>query len=384
MRKRHVWLLIWLLGLVVLFADGGVPAQASVSFLKQVQGQQTAVVVYPLNPSAERFARNALSRVEGILMDNGVDVLDREKAAELKDVFKTLDDPGAFVTAETFVENSENLAIKGLVALYLSVDDEKGLAEYYTATAHVDVRYIGEEDAQVNSLATPPMGAPGNPPSDGLTRNSAVINAVQRAVDNACGGLGFELIDPATPRSVTLALEGPISVPEGLTISRTSSNGSAIKKYARLEDEAWRGEDITCAVIAPGGSTGAVGGYIVDTDFRRRPQRLYGSRVHLIDVTAGQEILALDCHTVEKKAGHEKGTRKILDCMFVLNWRYLSAVTGNEIFLWDTERGRLMASARLTKPLKKAQLALGRTSEESFLFINSGKKQLAYKIIRKK
>jgi len=384
MRKKHVWLLIWLLCLAALFAVGGAPAQANVPFLEQVQGQQTAVVVYPLNPAAERFARNALSRVEGILMDNGVDVLDREKAEDLKDVFKTLDDPGAFVTAETFVENSEKLAIQGLVALYLSVDDQKGLAEYFTATAHVDVRYIGEEDAKVHSLATPPMGAPGSPPSDGLTRNSAVINAVQRAVDNACDKLGFELIDPASPRSVTLALEGPVAVPGELTISRTSAKGSSIKKYARLENEAWRGEDVTCSVISPGGSTGAVGGYIVDTDFRRKPQRLYGSRVHLIDVNAGQEILALDCHTVEKKAGHEKGTRKILDCMFVLNWRYLSAVTGNEVFLWDTERGRLMASARLTKPLKKAQLGLGRTSEASYLVIRSGSKQIAYKIVRKK
>ena len=359
-------------------------AAAGASFLEQIQGQQTAVVVYHLNPAAERFTRNALSRVEGILMDNGVEVLDRERVEELKDVFKTLDDPGAFVTAETFVENSEKLAIKGLVALYLSVDDQKGLAEYYTATAHVDVRYIGQEDAQVHALATPPMGSPGSPPSDGLTRNSAVINAVQRAVDKACQDLGFELIDPATPRSVSLALEGPVSVPEGLTITKTSSKGSSIKKYARLEKEAWRGEDVTCEVMAPGGSMGAVGGYIVDTDFRRKPQRLYGSRVHLIDVKAGQEILALDCHTVEKKAGHEKGTRKVLDCMFVHNWRYLSAVTGNEVFLWDTERGRLMASTRLAKPFKKAELGLGRTPEGSYLVIRSGTKQLAYKIARKK
>ena len=173
-------------------------------------------------------------------------------------------------------------------------------------------------------------------------------------------------------------------MPDGLVISRSSSKGKSIKKYARLEDEAWRGEDVTCTAISPGGSMGAVGGYIVDTDFKRKPQRLYGSRVHLIDVKAGQEILALDCHTVEKKAGHEKGSRKILDCMFVLNWRYLSAVTGNEVFLWDTERGRLMASAILAKPLKKAELGLGRTEEGSFLVIRSGSKQVAYKIARKK
>ena len=83
-------------------------------------------------------------------------------------------------------------------------------------------------------------------------------------------------------------------------------------------------------------------------------------------------------------AGHEKGTRKILDCMFVHNWRYLSAVTGNALFLWDTERGRLMGSAILTKPLKKAELGLGRTPEGSYLVIRSGSKLLVYKITRKK
>ena len=50
----------------------------------------------------------------------------------------------------------------------------------------------------------------------------------------------------------------------------------------------------------------------------------------------------------------------------------------------DTERGRLMASARLTKPLKKAQLGLGTTSEASYLVIRSGNKQIAYKIVRKR
>ncbi|MBW2297812.1 MAG: hypothetical protein JRF32_09430 [Deltaproteobacteria bacterium] len=384
MRKKNLWILMGL-ATVVCLSQGPVDhAAAAVSFIEQVQGQQTAVVVYPLNPAAERFTRNALSRVEGILLDNGVDVLDREKAEALKDVFQTLDDPGAFVTAETFVENSEKFAIKGLVALYLSVDTRKGLAEYYTATAHVDVRYIGEEDAQVHALATLPMGTPGQPPSDGLTRNSAVINAVQRAVDSACQKLGFELIDPASPRSVSLTLEGPLPVPVGVEMSRTSSRDTSIKKYALLEKQPWRGEDVTCSVTAPGGSMGAVGGYIVDTDFRRKPQRLYGSRVHVIDVKAGQEILVLDCHTVEKKAGHEKGTRKVLDCMFVLNWRYLTAVTGNALFLWDTERGRMMASTRLEKPLKKAELGLGRSPEGSYLVIRSGKKQVAYAITRKK
>jgi len=228
------------------------------------------------------------------------------------------------------------------------------------------------------------MGTPGHPPSDGLTLNSAFVNAVQRAVDNACRQLDLELLDPATPRSVRLALEGPLAPPPNIDISRTSTADNSIKRYAVLEKQSWRGEDVTAAVRAPGGSMGAVAGYIVDTDFRRKPKRLYGSRVHLIDLKAGQEILTLDCHTVEKKAVKEKGTRKILDCMFVQNWRHLTAVTGNTLFLWDTERGRLTASTTLEKPLKKAVLGLGQGPDGSYLVVKSGRKQIVYKITRKK
>jgi hypothetical protein len=350
--------------------------------MEQLQGQKTAVVVVALNPDAERFKKNALSRMENILLDNAVEVLDREKAEELKDVFKTLEDPGAFVTAETFVENAEKFDIKGLVGVYLSVGITKGLVGYYTATAQADIRAINEEDAKVEALTTFPMGAPGRPPSDGLTKNSAAINAVQRAIDDACAKLGLELMDPATPRSVKLSLEGPVSLPSTLSVERTSQNDPSLSRSAVLEKQKWRGEEVTCTTRAPSGSLGAVGGYIIDTDFRRRPQRLYGSRVHLIDLQTRKEISTFECHPVEKKSRREKGTKKILDCMFVLNWRYLSAITGNQIFLWDTERGTLQSAVFLDSPLKKADLSLGRTDDASFLVIHSGRKQIAYEIVR--
>jgi len=358
---------------------------AQTSFIKKLQGQQTAAVVYALNSAAERFKKNALSRIEGILLDNGVLMLDKKKAEELKDVFKTLNDPGAFVTAETFIENAEKLAIKGLIGVYLSVDAKEGLAEYFSATAHADVRYISEEDARVESLTTRPMGSPGRPPSDGLTKNSAILNAVQRAVDDVSRKLGMEIMDPVTPRSVKLTLEGPVQAPVSLVLKRTSTRNPSLSRFAHLEKKQWRGEDVTCTAKAPAGSLGAVGGYIIDTDFRRRPPRLYGSRIHLIDLQSNQEILAFTCHPVEKKASEEKGTRRILDCMFVSNWRYLSAITGNNLFLWDTERGSLQTSVPLHRPLKKAELRLGKSEDGSYLIVvQAGKKQLNYKIVRKK
>jgi len=317
-------------------------------------------------------------------LDNAIEILDKDKAEELKNVFKTLEDPGAFVTAETFVENAEKFAIKGLVAVYLSVDIIKGLAGYYSATAQSDIRFIDEADAKVGALTTFPMGAPGRPPSDGLTQQSAAINAVQRSIDDVCLKLGLEIMDPATPRSVRLSLEGPHALSVITNTVRTSEDDASLSRYAVLEKQKWRGEEITSSVKAPAGALGAVGGYIIDTDFRRRPQRLYGSRIHLIDLESRKEINNFECHPVEKKTSREKGTKKILDCMFVQNWRYLSAVTGNRLFLWDTERGNLLASLDLTKPIKKAKLFLSQEDGQNYLVVDTGRKAFAYRIIRKK
>jgi len=359
-------------------------ARAQPTFRDKISGHKTAVVILAQNFMAERYTKNALSRIEGIFLDNAIEILDKDKAEELKNVFKTLEDPGAFVTAETFVENAEKFAIKGLVAVYLSVDIIKGLAGYYSATAQSDIRFIDEADAKVGALTTFPMGAPGRPPSDGLTQQSAAINAVQRSIDDVCLKLGLEIMDPATPRSVRLSLEGPHALSVITNTVRTSEDDASLSRYAVLEKQKWRGEEITSSVKAPAGALGAVGGYIIDTDFRRRPQRLYGSRIHLIDLESRKEINNFECHPVEKKTSREKGTKKILDCMFVQNWRYLSAVTGNRLFLWDTERGNLLASLDLTKPIKKAKLFLSQEDGQNYLVVDTGRKAFAYRIIRKK
>jgi len=383
-KSNRIVRLLAPLFMIVSFVIIDESAKAQSTFRDKIEGHKTAVVILAQDPVAQRYTKNALSRIEGIFLDNAIDILDKAKADELKDVFLTLEDPGAFVTAETFVENAEKFAIKGLVAVYLSVDIIKGLAAYYSATAQSDIRFIDESDAKVGALTTFPMGAPGRPPSDGLTQQSAAINAVQRAIDDVCLKLGLEIMDPATPRSVRLALQGPVALKTFSNNIITSDNDTSMARYAVLEKQKWRGEEITCNAKAPAGALGAVGGYIIDTDFRRRPQRLYGSRIHLIDMESKKEINIFDCHPVEKKTSREKGTKKILDCMFVQNWRYLSAVTGNNLFLWDTERGTLLDSVTLAKPIKKAKLFLGQNNDQNYLVVDTGRKQLAYRIIRKK
>lgn len=384
MRHKSLLMIFMLVTVISFMLVMTTMSLAQSSFTAQMAGQKVAVVVYALTTSSEPFKKNALSRLEGILNDNDITVLDNKKAENLKDVFKTLNDPGAFVTAEMFVENATKYDIKGLAAIYLSVDIATGIADYYSATAHADIRFISEEDAKVHASSTIPMGVPGRPPSDGLTKNSASLNAVQRAIDDACEKLGLEIMDPATPRSVRLTLEGPVALPVVASVQRTPSRNNSLSRFALLENKRWRVEEVTCTARAPAGTLAAVAGYIIDTDFRRRPQRLYGSRIHLIDLRTNQELMSFYCHTVEKKKRGEKGTRKILDCMFILNWRYLLAITGNKLFLWDTERGQLQSSIRMKSSLKSAILGLYQNANGSFIIVNPGKKQIAYRIIRKK
>ncbi len=97
-----------------------------------------------------------------------------------------------------------------------------------------------------------------------------------------------------------------------------------------------------------------------------------------------KEILTFECHPVEKKTGSEKGTKKILDCMFIQSWRYLSAVTGNNLLLWDTERGILQASLPLQMPIKSAELSISSKDDSSYLVIETGRKKMAYRIVIKK
>jgi hypothetical protein len=350
----------------------------------QLTGKKVAVVVNSQNATADRYIKAAHSRMESILSDNAIIALDREKVEDLKDVFKTLDDPGAFVTAEDFVENAAKFKIAALVAIYLYVDTQPGLADYFSASAHADIRFIDENDAKVTAISVLPMGTPGRPPSDGLTQSSAAINAVQRAVDDACDQLGLDNLDPATPRLVRLDLENPIDG-SSLTIApRASEQNNTLADYAKLEDQRWRAEEVTSTVSAPAGALGAVAGYIIDTDFRRRPRRLYGSRIHLIDNHLKREIQILDCFDVEKKRPGEMGERKILDCMFVSSWRYLAAASGGRLFFWDTEKGRLLASPVLQSALKSVQLGLARTSNDHYLVVDSGKQKWAYRIITAK
>jgi len=360
------------------------PVEASEKFtFAKMQGQQIAVVAYPLNKTAEKFTRNAISQFESILLDNGLIVLDKKKAEELKDVFTGLENPGVFITAETFVENAEKYDIQGLAAIYLSVGIEPGIAEFFTATAQADFRFI-DKDAKVGSVANQAMGSPGSPPSDGLTRISAGVNAVQRAIDSACEKVKLEITDPAQPRSIKLKFVATAEIPNS-AVTREAELDPSLVGLANLENQKWRREKATATARDPANVLGAVGGYITDTDFRRHPKRLFGSRVHLINLEKKKVINVFECSSVEKNIKREKGTKKVLDCVFLTNWRYLAGMTGNDIYLWDTERGRMLSSHELAGGIQAGVIHFVRSDQKSYVIIRAKRKNIrAFQITRDK
>ena len=345
---------------------------------REVSFDQVAVMVYAKTGDARRMQRAAQSRLENILLDNGITVLDQEEADRLKDVWAQLEDPGYFVTAEDFVANAGGYEIDGLIRLYLNADATTGLAGFYSATAQADIRFV-DADANVEAYTTIPMGVPGKPPSDGLTRNAALVNAVQRAVDEAAAKTGLEIIDYARPRSLRFVLQGPVDLPVK-PIPPPRDSDSSYHAYAELANQTWTREEITSSCKAPSGELAAVGGYLRETSGGMR--RSYSSRLHLVDLGEKKETGSFDTTTKKKKG--VRGKRKLYDCLFVSNWRYLAAVTGLELFLFDTERGKLMSSVRLPRSGDGARLAYTRHNDTDVLSVLTDSGAWHFSISRKK
>ncbi len=323
---------------------------------QNLQGKKIAIAVFIQDDSPARYGKIAQTRLEDILDEQGVIVLDQEKVDELKDVWGNLEDPGYFITAEDFVENAGKHELDAILRVYINSEAIAGIANYYTATASVDLRLV-DSTAQVSSAISVPMGSPGYPPSDGLTKLSAVKNALRRAADDSLQQIGMAVFDPTEPRTVTLELEGPVAVKGNPALSRSPQNDKNLWRFAELEGKTWRKESITLTAQAPGGNMAALAGYIKDT--KTSGKRRYGSRVHLVDTRLGKEITVFEVSPVGKKTRAEKkGPKKILDLFFIDNWRYLAAINGSKLFLWDTERGRELAQVVLPKGAKRARLNL--------------------------
>lgn len=315
----------------------------------ELKFSKVAVVVYGQNELANKYARSAFTRVENLLLDNGIEVLDQQKVKELKNVWKQLEDPGFFVTAETFVENTEKYTLDGIVRVYLTAESYESWGKSHSATAIADVRFVDKE-AKVDAFTSIPMGVPGKPPSDGLTKSAAVVNAVQRAIDESISKLGLEVFDYAKPRTMAFKLE-EVTIPLSATKSnRIEFKQSQFDQYIPKLTRRTERESFTCHAVDPSAVLGVAGGYVKVSGFGKRT---YSSRLHVVDLVDKKVILTFDTSLADRKHRWEKGDRKLHDCMFIHNWRFLAGLTGNHLSLWDTEKGVNMSEIHLEKGIKK-------------------------------
>lgn len=190
--------------------------------------------------------------------------------------------------------------------------------------------------------------------------------------------MGLEILDYAKPRTMSFEFSGPADV--SFKVAEVNRGIHDFSVYANLINKTWTREEVSTTCKAPSGQLGAVGGYIRETSMGMR--RSYQSVIHLVDLEDRKETGIFESTTKKKKG--KSGSVKLLDCMFINNWRYLAAVTGLELFLWDTERGVLMSSIRLDKGIKNARLAFNRYNDKDYVSINAGNNVVSYEIVRKK
>jgi len=341
--------------------------------------RKAAVVVYPQSSIATKYVRIAQTRMEQVLTDNGMMILDQKKAAELKKGWKKLEDPGALITAEEFVKSAGKYDIDGVYRVYLNADSTKGLAGIYIATALADIRFIGE-DAQIRSSASPAMGVKGIPPSDGLTESAAISNAIQRAIDSTLQPMGIQVLDFTNPRLFNVALKSlpPTDPPIPEKRPEPLSDDDPIIKLANLKDSFALSEEVTCANRTPDDKMVVIGGYLRKT----QGGRLYGSMIHVLDREANKEVITFETAPVATRKAEEKGGAKILDCMFISNWRYLVAVTNSKLFLWDVERGAVMNALFLDEAIDKAKLEYSKSGDKDLLSVIGDGERLVFQITR--
>ena len=369
---------------LLALAAGAAPAQDdSAPANPRMPLTRVAVMVYPAGEAAKSLAGSAQSRLEQILGENGIEVTDRDESKKIKSIWKKLEDPGYFVTADDFVRNAGSYQLDGIVRVFLAADSAPSPGGFFSATAQADVRLV-DENAKVAAQVSFPMGAPGRPPSDGLTAQAALLNAMQRAIDQAAESLGLTVNEPASPRAMKFTLEGPVQAPaQAAAVARAPRDLAAdFVALAPMESRRNTFEKATCADRAPGGDVGVVGGSL--NQLARGPRGTemhYGSRVHLVDLAQQREITVFDTRVLGRKPKEHRGTSQVLDCLFVHSWRYLAAVTGDVLSLWDTERGLQLSEVLLPFGTDQASLDVLRAGEAYFLLVKAEKgQQAAYRI----
>lgn len=348
----------------------------------RAEPDKVAVVVYAQDEVARQYQRVAQTRLEQLLTDNGLLVLDQDKAEELKQTWGRLSDPGALITAEDFVENAGKYQLAGIYRLYLSAGKAQGLAATYTATAAADLRYV-DEAAAARAYTSAPMGTRGMPPSDGLTESAAVLNAIRRAVDMTAEHFGLQVMDATSPRLVHLTLRQVAGSGDAMPVAAEPlrANDDAAAGHARLQADSWTSEEPTCVRYSPDQRMAAVGTYLMRTAFNiGRPTRSYASYLHVVDLEAGREVERFEVS--QRDTRYQRGGSRITDCRFIQSWRYVAALSQSHLLFADTERGIELARVLFDTPFEAPQLSHLHDAGGDYLVVSEGNRRLVYQVER--
>lgn len=334
--------------------------------LPAAEPKRIAVVVHQSRSDADYLSRHILSRAEAILNDNNVRVLDRDEAKRLSTGLPELENQGAVITAERLLEIEEEFRIDSILNIFFEVEFRPTLGGYYSAACHLSAREISSR-ARVRSGQSLPMGVVGNPVSDGLTRNAAATNAMNRALDEVMADMAYDVYLLAEPQVLNIRMTPVSAVPRGISFTALpAENDSELGQKADLYQETWQQERVTATAVTRGGGFAAVAGYI----WQQNPRgRVFGSRLHILDLDKNETLNQFEVSPLAMNARHERGTKEVFQCAFLDGWRYLVAINGNELFCWDVERGRLVESHIHGERARSAVIRSAQAEDHTYLSV---------------
>lgn len=340
--------------------------------------EQVAVAVYANDDASKKYERAVQAKMEAILSDAGLTILDEEKAKKLKSGWVELADPGKLITAEDFVRNAGKYDVSKVYRVSFSGGVSHALELFYTATASAQLRVIDAE-AKVKSASSAPMGIKGFPPSDALTADAALVNALQRAVDSVAEISGLSVSVPTIAKSIPVTLELQTASVPLTPVDKKSivSNEAWIKGAKFFDDGGWTVEESACKAVSDDGQMGVLGGYT-------RARRGYGGRLHMVDITSGKELTIFTMHELGPRLSGENGTSEPFACTFLGNWRYLVAMTGNRLACFDVERGQETCNIAYSNGPKNGKLSIWKSDKDRYLQVETDQGRNVYKIAVKK
>jgi hypothetical protein len=348
--------------------------------LAMAAGQQVArghehvsVVAFATDARFAPFEKTAQARAEELLTDAGYEVLDSEKASQLRKGWVDLADPSHVVTAEEFASKAGAYDVSKVVRLAVTASSNNVFGALFTASASVGWRVI-DARARVVSQQSTSMGTRGFPPSDGLTEGAAVVNAVLRAVDQAAEHAGLRVVAPTAPRNVPIRLEPATAIPGDLSVdySHNVEQDAPWLVAAPLHNVGNEREEAACVSVSPDGQVGARGGYTISAERSLGGMRhlYYGGRVHLVDIGEPREFNVYTVHETGNRGAGENGTSAPLACRFLGDWRYLLVVTGNKAGCYDVERGVETCSFPIAEGPKSARIGIAHTPTADYVLVD--------------